>query len=99
VIAGVSAKKTYICAMTLVVGAASAISVIEGTGAACTTASEAAVIGSTTAANGLSLIANGGLTLGSGVGSVATTATAANNICILSSVSVQFGGNISYVQQ
>jgi hypothetical protein len=98
-IAPVAAQKVYICSMSLIAGAASSFNIIEGTGAACTTANEAAIIGSTTAANGMALAANGGLTLGNGKGTIGVTATAANGVCILASSSVQFAGNMTYVQQ
>ncbi len=99
VVAGVSSQKVYICSMSLVSAAAAHFNVIEGTGAACVTANEAAVIGSTTAANGLAVATNGGLAYGGGGGIVGVTATAANGICILSDTSVQFGGNMTYIQQ
>jgi hypothetical protein len=99
VVAPVAGKKVYICAITLIAGAAAHFNIIEGTGSACTTANELAIYGSTTAANGLSLAANGGWTVGSGNGTVGVTATAANGVCILTDGSVQFGGNMMYVQQ
>lgn len=99
VVGGVAAKKVYICSISLVAAATAVVNFIEGTGAACTTANEAAVIGSTTAASGMSLAANGGFTLGNGAGTVAVTATAANGICILQSGTTALAGNVTYVQQ
>jgi hypothetical protein len=98
-VAGVAAKKVYICSLSLISGAPASFSVIEGTGAACITANEFAIVGSTTAANGMPLPSNGGLTLGNGGATIGVTSTAANGVCILSSASVAFGGNITYVQQ
>lgn len=99
VVAGSAAKKVYICSISIIAAATAVVNFIEGTGSACTTANEAAVIGSTTAANGMSLAANGGLTLGNGAGTVAVTATAANGICILQSGTTALAGNVTYVQQ
>jgi hypothetical protein len=98
-VAGSGTKKVYICSISLIAGAAATFNVIEGTGSACVTSAEAAIIGSTTAANGLALAANGGLTLGNGTGTVGVTATGGNGVCVLASSSVQFGGNMTYVQQ
>ncbi len=80
-VAAVSAKKVYVCSLSLIANAAVAVSLSEGSGATCGTSNQAGVIGvatSGTAANGLSLAANGGLTLGNGGGTIAQTATANN---------------------
>ena len=99
IVGGSASKKVYLCSISLIVAATAVVNVIEGTGAACTTANEAAVIGSTTAANGMSLAANGGFTLGNGLGTVGVTATAANGLCILQSGTTAIAGNATYVQQ
>lgn len=99
VVAGVAAKKVYVCGIFVLGASAFVGNMIEGTGAACATANEAAVIGSTTAANGASFSANNGWVQGSGNGTVAVTATAANGICILQSGTVALAGNMTYVQQ
>jgi hypothetical protein len=96
-VAGVSAKKIYVCSMKIIAGGTAAVSLIEGTNATC--ASPAAVSGSTTAASGMALIANAGWTEGAGVGTVEQTATNANYLCLLQSSTVQLSGNITYVQQ
>jgi hypothetical protein len=98
-VAGSSGKKIYICSAHVIAAAAAVINVIEGTGAACTTANEAAIWGSTTAASGESYAANGGMTYGDGVGTVGVTATAANGVCLLQSGTTAIAGNITYVQQ
>ena len=92
-------RRVFICSLSLIVGAATVVNVIEGTGSACITANSAAIIGSTTAANGMSLATNGGLTYGNGKGTVGATATPGNGVCVLTSGSVQFGGNMTFVQQ
>lgn len=98
-VAGVAAKRIYICSIAIVGATAWIGNLIEGTGAACTTAAEAAVIGSTTAANGMAFPANGGMTYGSGQATVASTATAANGLCLLQSGTAALAGNITYIQQ
>ena len=98
-VAGSSGKKVYICSIVTVGGTASVQNIIEGTGAACTTANEAAIIGSTTAASGMSFAANAGFAYGAGVGMVGVTATAANGVCLLQSGTAAIAGNMTYVQQ
>lgn len=98
-VAGVAAQKVYVCSVFIVGASAFVGSIIEGTGAACTTANEAAVIGSTTAASGGSFSANGGWVEGNGGAEIGVTATAANGICLLQSGTVALSGNVTYVQQ
>lgn len=97
-VAGVSAKKTYICSLSLIAAAAEVFNLVEGTGSTCGTGTTA-VMGSTTTAQGLSLAANGGLTLGSGVSAVAFSATNTDDLCMTQSGSSRLSGNITYVQQ
>jgi hypothetical protein len=101
IIAGTSAKKTYICAMNLVT-AGTSIAMVEGTGSTCAT-NIFALIGGTTAATGLPLLANNGLTLGSGAGTVVSPSADANaaaaNVCLLYNGNAQTSGHVSYVQQ
>jgi hypothetical protein len=102
VVTGVSAKKIYVCSLSLIANAAVAVSLSEGSSSTCGTSAQAAVLGvatNGTAANGLSLAANGGLTLGNGGGTVAATATNANYLCLFQSGTVQIAGNLTYVQQ
>lgn len=101
-VTGVSTKKIYVCSLSLISSGAIAVSLSEGSGTTCGTSAQAAVIGvatNGTAANGLSLAANGGLTLGNGGGTVAQTATAANYLCLFQSGTTQMAGNLTYVQQ
>lgn len=98
-VAGSSGKKVYICSAHVIGATAAVINIIEGTGAACTTANEAAIWGSTTAASGESYPANGGMTYGNGGGTVGVTATAANGVCLLQSGTAALAGNITFVQQ
>ena len=101
-VTGVSAKRIYVCSLSVIAAAAVSVSLSEGASATCGTSAQAAVLGvatNGTAANGLALAANGGLTLGSGTGTVAQTATAANYLCLFQSSTVQLAGNLTYVQQ
>lgn len=101
-VTGVSAKKIYVCSISLIVPSAVSVSLAEGSSSTCGTSNQAAVIGvatSGTATNGMPLAANGGFTLGNGTGTVASTATAANYLCLFQSGTVQIAGNLTYVQQ
>ena len=97
IISGASGKQTYICSIALIAGAADNVALVEGTGAACGT-NTAGMAGGTTAATGWNLANNGGLTLGNGVGIVARTAMAADNICLFVSGSGQVSGTIVWAQ-
>lgn len=102
VVTGVSAKKIYVCSLSLVAATAISVSLSEGSSSTCGTSNQAAVLGvatSGTAANGIALAANGGLTLGNGGGTVAATATNANYLCLFQSGTAQIAGNLTYVQQ
>lgn len=97
-IAANGSTKIYICSISVISAAAQVFNLNTGTGSNCGT-NTAAVIGSTTAANGLSFAANGGLTLGSGEATVAEANLAGAELCILQSNAVYSSGSISYVQQ
>jgi hypothetical protein len=71
VIAGTSAKKTYICSFDLVSATAQNIALVEGTGSTCAT-NIYGLVGGTTAATGWNLAANGGLTKGNGGGTISS---------------------------
>ena len=102
VIAGTSAKKTYICSLDLITASTQNIALVEGTGSVCAT-NIFGLAGGTTAATGWNLTANGGLTKGSGAGTVYSPSADSNataaNICLLLSGSGQTSGHITYVQQ
>jgi len=101
-VTGVSAKKIYICSLALIAPSAVSVSLSEGSGTTCGTSNQAGVIGvatNGTAGNGMPLAANGGLTLGNGLGTVAATATAADYLCLFQSGTAQIAGNLTYVQQ
>lgn len=92
--AGNANQFIYVCGYQLSNGnaAAQSFSVVEGTGATCGTGT-ASMVGTTAAANGVTLALGGGtVNYGSGAGAVAKTAVAGDNVCILVS-----GGPISGV--
>lgn len=104
IISGVAATKIYICSFSLIAPTAVSVSLIEGSSASCGTSSQGGVMGQplgTIGASsiGLPLAANGGLTIGNGAGTIASTATAANYLCLFQSGTAQLSGNLTYVQQ
>jgi len=96
-VTGVSAKRVYICSLVLVAGAAEIVSLSEGTGSTCGTGS-AAIMGSTTTANGMSFAANGGVSMVVGTPFL-TTATDADDVCLLQNGSNRVSGFMTYVIQ
>jgi len=93
-VTGVSGRHVRICSINMVALAADNVGVISGTGATCGTGS-AAIIG-TTSATGWNFAANGGLTLGSGLGTVLRTVATGDSVCIITSAATQLSGSISY---
>jgi hypothetical protein len=89
----------YICSITLTSTAADSISLVGGTGATCTTGTPAAILGSTTAANGMALAANAGWAVGSGSGTIYRTITAGHGVCVLQSGTTLVAGGGTFVQQ
>lgn len=99
IITGGSSKKTYICHAFLFTAAANNVALVEGTTGGTCGSGTAGIMGGTTASSGLNLTANQGFVLGTGVASVAATATNNNDVCIITSAATQLSGVISYVQQ
>jgi hypothetical protein len=95
-----ASKKIYICSLSLIASGATTVSIADGTKSSteCDTAAEA-VLGATTTSHGMAIPANGGLTFGNGNGTVAMTNTAAHDLCLFQSGSVDLSGNITYVQR
>lgn len=84
----------YICSVLIVVPDAEVISFVEGTGTVCAT-NTAAIIGATTAANGMSFAANGGISAPSPYTQF-IMATAADHACLLQSGAGRVAGVITY---
>lgn len=101
IISAVSAKKAYICSVTIVSAAANNVSLIEGTASGCTTGSPSAdyLNNATTASTGASFAANGGVSAGNGTGTIAVNATANQNTCVSINSASQVNVHVSYVQQ
>ena len=99
IITGTASKKTYICAIDLVVSAADNVALLEGTqtSTACDT-SATGMAGGATAATGWNFAANGGIAKGNGQGILYLTATAADDVCLFVSASAQVSGSVVWVQ-
>lgn len=98
-VAGTSAKKTYICSIVILpVTAGVSLNLVEGTGTNCSSVS-AGIWGGSTAATGAVVAANGGWTFGNGAGSIGQTTTNADNLCIIASGTTQISGGMYTVQQ
>lgn len=92
VITGSSGNRIFICAIVLISATAQNISLTEGTGTNCATGADA-MIGGTTAS--IAVAAEGGF---SAIAPFAwiSTATAANNLCVLQSGTGNISGVITY---
>jgi hypothetical protein len=99
VIAGVSAKKKYICSIFLYPSAADNVAIYQATtGTACATA-QVAILGGTTTATGFVMTAQAGFVVGNGVSSVAATTVVNTDICITTSAAVQLSGAVVTADQ
>lgn len=100
VIAGTSAKHTYICSIAFNSATAQNVNFVAGTGTNCGTTVHVGYFGGTTAATGYNFAANEGISHGDGSYAIAGgTDTAADNICQADSGTGQVSGVLSYVQQ
>jgi hypothetical protein len=97
IITGASGEQTYVCGINIVSAGAEGVALVEGTGTTCGTGT-AGMAGGTTAATGWNFAANGGLAIGNGLGIIARTATAADNVCLLVSGASQLSGTIVWAQ-
>lgn len=93
-ITGVSGRHIRVCSYDLQNNAADNVGIISGTGATCGTGS-AAIVG-TTAATGYNFAANGGISKGSGIGTVMRTVATGDSICLITSAATQLSGTWSY---
>lgn len=97
VVAGTSSKKTYICGMFILAGAAINVGIVEGSGTTCGTSTKG-VIGGTTAATGVNLVANQGFVLPNTGYAHTATSVNANDLCFINSAGSQVSGFITTVQ-
>jgi hypothetical protein len=93
-VTGVSGRHVRICALNMVAAAADNVGIISGTGATCGTGT-GAIVG-TSAATGYNFAANGGIAMGSGIGTIMKTAATGDSVCIITSAATQLSGGISY---
>lgn len=97
---GTAAKKLYICQINLVTTAANNVAVFEATTATTCATAAVAVYGAgtsvATAANGYPFAANGGISLGNGLGTVGFTTVNNNDLCIGTSAATPLTGGIIY---
>jgi len=91
---GTASNRTYLCSLMVTQPAASTqtFALVSGTGTTCGT-SVGAMIGGTTAANGMQLP----FSLGNGLGQIAKSDTDADNVCLLQSSTDRIAGVLSYV--
>lgn len=94
-VTGVAARHVRICAFSLVTAGANNVALISGTGATCGTGTTG-MTGGTTAATGYNFAANGGISQGSGVGTINQTNATGDSVCIVTSAAVQLSGRVSY---
>lgn len=94
-ITGVSGRHVRISSLNLVTAIANNVALISGTGATCGTGTTG-IAGGTTAANGWNFAANGGITLGSGVGTVIRTTSTGDSVCVITSAAGPLAGAIAY---
>jgi len=92
--APVSAKKIYVCGLSLFAGAADNVAVIEGTGGTCGGGTVAGVLGGTTTGAGFIFSASTGTNL---VNTGARTATVAQGLCLITSTTGPLTGGLTYV--
>ena len=88
----------YICSLIINNGNAAAlpVSIVEGTGTTCATNTKA-VIGNSTAVGGLTLAISGGQNIGGGIGPIAKTQVAGDNVCLFTAAG-PIAGAISAAQ-
>lgn len=98
-ISGVSGRKIYFCSGNIQMnGGANTVSFVSGTGSTCGTGTTAVpgFDGATSAANGYSFAANGGMVFPSGNSPFARTTNNADNFCILVGSATRVVGGLSY---
>lgn len=97
IVTGAAPNYVYVCAINLVVAAATNVALVSGTGTVCATGI-AGLEGGTTAATGWNFAANGGINRGVGGFWVNRTAATGDNICLLVSAANQVSGSIRWAR-
>jgi hypothetical protein len=98
IISAVASKKNYICSIVFSMGATEIVSITEGTGSTCGT-SEAALMGSTTDAQGLPFTDGGGLSAIGGSSTIIAGKTANVDTCLNVSGTERVAGFVTWVQR
>lgn len=98
IITKATGKDVYICSIFLLSATQQNINLIESANTNCGTPT-AGLLGGTTANTGPNLQAGGWFNFGNGGRAVAKTATAGDNVCLISSSTGQISGTIGYVQR
>jgi hypothetical protein len=89
----------YICSILVKPNAATAFSLVEGTGSNCASVPQAAVLGSLTAASGVPMSGIGdGFAMGNGTGTVFAIANPGNALCFGQSVAEAVSITLGFVQ-
>lgn len=99
IVAPSGSTQVYICSLVAFADTAVKLNAVGGTGATCTTGTPVAALGSTTAANGMSVPATGGMTFGNGGATAFRTTTAGHGMCLIQSGTTLLAGGGTYVQQ
>jgi hypothetical protein len=98
-ITGVANEQTYVCFIQFAISnTPDNIALVEGTGTTCAS-STVGMAGGNTAATGWNLLGSGSVTAGDITAWAFRTATAGDNVCLLTSSAAQISGVIQYVQQ
>lgn len=90
-----ASNKAYICSINLVTASANNVALVEDDTDNCGSPS-AGMAGGVTAGEGWNFAANGGLTLGSGLGTVAQTSVVNRFVCLITSAGTQLSGTVVY---
>lgn len=101
-ISAAASKKNHICSMLVVAATAEIFNVVEGTGTVCADGVggiPAAIVGSTTTANGLSVAANGGFSISGGKGTAIAGSGTNVDTCLKQNSTGRLSGMVTYVQQ
>jgi hypothetical protein len=86
----------YVCSINLVTAGANNVALVDDDTDNCASVTSG-VAGGTTAGEGWNFAANGGLTIGNGMGTVAKTNGANRVLCLVTSAAVQLSGSIGVV--
>lgn len=87
----------YVCSINLVTAAANNVALVDDDTDNCASVTSGVAGGFGSAAEGWNLAANGGLTIGSGLGTIAKTNGTNRVLCLITSAATQLSGSITVV--